>query len=112
MPRLTPATLDTLEAAHKKGIEVSGYIERADYERIYGVWDALPALIAAARLTVPEPISDRHKDGNWWLVWFPNGKQWYKARWDGAYQWWQVAQDTVIPYGATRALPIPEAPDA
>jgi len=140
MPRLTPADLDALEAAHKAATPICGakltshHIVSKGYEHlanlcrenmgpiamtykeesdvIAAAYTALPLLIAAARLTVPEVIGEKHRDGNWWMVWFPRGKQWYKARWDGAYQWWQVAQDAVMPYEATHALPMPGALDA
>ena len=103
--------LDALEAAHKKGVEVSGYVDGPDYERIHSVWDALPALIAEllelrAR-TTPEVIGEKHKDGNWWLVWSPLGNQWYKALWHNGH--WEMTGRLGLFNKATHALPLPPA---
>jgi hypothetical protein len=47
--------------------------------------DGAAALLAELRelrrLTSPEPIGDKHRDGNWWLVWEPLFEYWFKARW-------------------------------
>jgi len=74
--------------------------------------NALPALIAElrqlrARVT-PEPISDKHKDGNWWLIWEPGHEAWYKLRWrDNS---WQGSGFRF--FGTpTHTLPAPPAPE-
>lgn len=78
---------------------------------------ALPALIAElrelrARVT-PEPISDKHKDGNWWLVWDENIGAWCRARWDlGCGQWGEFEGYVWRERTPTHALPLPPAPEA
>ena len=79
---------------------------------IVSAHNALPALIAElrqlrARVT-PEPISDKHKDGNWWLIWEPGYEAWYKLRWrDNS---WQGSGFRF--FGTpTHALPVPPAPE-
>lgn len=105
--------LDALEAAHKKGVEVSGYVDGPDYERIHSVWDALPALIAEllelrAR-TTPEVIGEKHRDGNWWLVWEPGWEQWCKVRW--RYEGWHTGGGALFVGTPTHALPMPPEPE-
>ena len=74
--------------------------------------NALPALIAElrqlrARVT-PEPIGDKHKDGNWWMMWEPGYEQWLKLRW--RYEGWRYGDRPL--YGTpTHALPMPPAPE-
>ncbi len=77
------------------------------------VYSALPALIAELRelraRTTPEPIGEKHKDGNWWLSWDPWSKMWLKMRW--RYGRWQFNGRDFI--GASvHALPMPPAPEA
>ena len=57
----------------------------------------------------PEPISDKHKDGNWWLVWSPLGEQWYKALWHNGH--WEMTGRLGLFNKATHALPMPPAPE-
>ncbi len=74
---------------------------------------ALPALIAELRQlrarTAPEPIGEKHKDGNWWLCWEPGYKVWFKLRW--RCEGWQLAACNFIGT-PTHALPLPPAPEA
>lgn len=105
IPRLTPAELDALEAALKYYDETG--IDKVDY-------DALPALIAAARATVPEVIGEKHRDGKEWLVW--NGSDWLPAYW-AAEEWLWIYTETghKMRGTPTHALPLPpepEGPDA
>lgn len=107
--------LDALEAAHKKGVEVSGYVDGPDYERIHSVWDALPALIAEllelrAR-TTPEVIGEKHRDGNWWLVWEPFYERWVYAKWREQSEMWRRLDGGDVIGTPTHALPMPPAPE-
>jgi hypothetical protein len=153
MPRLTPAELDALEAAHKAatpgdvrllpnggagmdedptywgilggegyydgpgsgGFNLSGFIGEAEARRLVLSYNALPALLAAARLTVPEVIGEKHRDGNWWMVWEPDYEQWFKCRWMmGRWRISGTVSDRLYgtPTHALPMLPAPEAPDA
>ena len=73
--------------------------------------NALPALLAELRelraRTTPEPIGDKHKDGNWWLMWEPGYEQWLKLRW--RYEVWQYGGGMLLGT-PTHALPMPPAP--
>ena len=74
--------------------------------------NALPALIAELRhlraRTTPEPISEKHYDGNWWLCWEPGYQAWYKVRWQ--HERWHLSGGPL--YGTpTHALPMPAAPE-
>jgi len=60
------------------------------------------------RLTTPEPISDLHKDGNWWLVWEPGWEGWYKVRW--RHESWLLG-GVLFSGTPTHALPMPPAPE-
>jgi len=75
--------------------------------------NALPALLAEVRelrrLTTPEPISEKHRDGNWWLVWEPEYEHWYKARW--RHEVWDLGWQNLLGT-PTHALPLPEPPAA
>ena len=77
--------------------------------------NALPALIAElrelrARVT-PEPISEKHYDGNWWLVWDPGSEQWMKCRFE-CEQWNKSGTMREPFFGTpTHALPMPDAPE-
>lgn len=137
MPRLTPAELDALEAAHKAatpgewkiGLSKNGRWQvSANGMQVCWVWgttarpakelgaaicdahNALPALIAAARATVPEVIGEKHRDGNWWLVFDPELKTWVKCRWYGDL-FWLVYGGHRLQDPPTHALPMPEGPD-
>ncbi len=73
------------------------------------------ALLAAARLTVPEEIGEKHRDGNWWMVWAPDYEQWFKCRWMmGSWRISGTVSDRLYgtPTHALPMLPAPEAPDA
>jgi hypothetical protein len=61
------------------------------------------------RLTTPEPISDLHKDGNWWLVWAPGAEQWMKCRWMGEYWGKSGTMREQLFDDPTHALPLPGA---
>ncbi len=80
------------------------------------VHNALPALLAEVRelrrLTTPEPISEKHRDGNWWLVWAPGAEHWFKVRWRSAYGDWQKsgATDRLL-NTPTHAVPLPGRPE-
>jgi hypothetical protein len=141
MPRLTPATLDALEAALAKATP-GEWIEHndevctddaivgnivcqspdSDCEKSLEFWAAnchlialahnhLPALIAAARATVPEPIGKKHRDGNWWLVWEAGFEQWLKCRWRE--HAWRMSGTINTPLNGipTHAKPMPPAPE-
>lgn len=87
----------------------------ANAEAIALAHNALPALIAELRelraRTTPEPIGDKHKDGNWWLVWNPGSEQWMKCRYEG--YGWILSNSVMAPlFGTpTHALPMPPAPE-
>lgn len=74
--------------------------------------NALPALIAELRQlrarTTPEPISEKHQDGNWWLVWEPGWEGWFKVRW--RIVGWQMGGGLFLGI-PTHALPMPPAPE-
>ncbi len=74
--------------------------------------NALPALIAELRelraRTTPQPIGDKHRDGNWWLMWEPGYETWFKLRW--RYEGWQLSDRNLIGT-PTHALPMPPAPE-
>lgn len=77
------------------------------------VYSVLPALIAELRelraLTTPEPISEKHKDGNWWLYWDPFTEVWHKMRW--RYGGWQLNGRNFIGDPA-HVIPMPPEPEA
>ena len=78
--------------------------------------NALPALIAELRelraRTTPEPISDKHRDGNWWLVWVPGFEHWLKCRFRHD-QWMLSGPATAgLCDAPTHAIPMPPAPEA
>jgi hypothetical protein len=147
MPRLTPATLEALEAALAKATpgeweSVSGGDDEdwrtslrvagakyaitstppafygttiakqrvADFRLIALAHNALPALIAAASLTVPEEISEKHRDGNWWQIYSQTDGQWVYARWRDHLKAWRRMGDGDIVYNPTHAMPMPEHP--
>ena len=106
MKRLTDNELDFMEAAVKFYDETG--VDEVDF-------DALPALLAELRdlrrLTTPEPISDKHRDGNWWLVWAPGAEQWMKCRWLGEYWGKSGTMREQLFDDPTHALPLPERPE-
>jgi len=133
MQKLTPATLDALEAARKAATPGEWSVEDADVHgrrvlqkserhRMFPIrgedavaialaHNALPALIAAARATVPEVIGERHRDGNWWLVFDGERKRWVQAYWMQSWGFWRIAGGNSIKPDPTHALPIPPAPE-
>ena len=98
MPRLTPATLDALERA-------LDYDEQGNHTLDY--YDA-EALIAAARLTVPEVIGDRHRDGQRWQLFFPRVYGWDVGYWQNG-RWW--VHEHPSGYTPTHAKPLGPAPE-
>jgi hypothetical protein len=64
------------------------------------------------RLTTPEPISEKHRDGNWWLVWEPGAEGWFKCRWRPVGDWQKSGTTQHLPGAPTHALPLPGRPDA
>ena len=85
----------------------------ANAEAMVAAHNALPALLAELRelrrLTTPEPISDLHKDGNWWLVWEPGAEGWFKCRWRPVGDWQKSGTTQHLPGTPTHALPLPAA---
>jgi hypothetical protein len=119
MERLTDNDLDALEAALAKAtpgrFRVADGVseqEAADLRAIVAGMNALPALIAAARTTVPEVISEKHRDGNWWLVWEPGAEGWFKCRWRPVGDWQKSGTTEHLHGTPTHALPLPGMPDA
>lgn len=138
MKRLTNNELDALEAALAKAKPISYgkliYIVSRGYEHlanlcggdmgpitmtyrdesdaIAAAYNALPALLAELRelrrLTTPEPITEKHRDGNWWLMWEPQYKHWFKARW--RHEVWDLGWQSLRGVPA-HALPLPPAPE-
>jgi hypothetical protein len=88
----------------------------ANAEAIAAAHNALPALLAEVRelrrLTTPEPISEKHRDGNWWLVWEPGAEGWFKCRWRPVGDWQKSGTTQHLPGAPTHALPLPGRPDA
>ena len=81
---------------------------------VYG-HNALPALIAELRelraRTTPEPIREKHRDGNWWLVWVPGFEHWLKCRFRHD-QWMLSGPATAgLCDAPTHAVPMPPAPE-
>ena len=100
--------LEALEAA------LARYNEGAifHYSLFEAAYAALPALIAELRelraLTTPEPIREKHRDGNWWMVWAPGAESWFKCRWRSEFGDWQKGGTTEhLMSSATHALPMP-----
>jgi len=123
MQRLTNNELDALEAALAKAtpgrfVVADGATgrEAADVQAIVAGMNALPALLAEVRefrrLTTPEPISEKHRDGNWWLVWVPRAEHWFKCRWRASFGDWQKSGTTERLYRTpAHALPLPGRPE-
>ena len=120
--------LDALEAAlgkstpgewgeHMKLYNRDGFrLVQEDMDCIVSAHNALPALIAELRQlrarTTPEPIGEKHKDGNWWMVWDENIGAWCKARWVLGCGQWDLEGYVWFERTPTHALPLPLAPEA
>ena len=101
------------DGAGTGGFCLTGFIEKEHAERLVLSYNALPALIAELRelraRTTPEPIGDKHKDGNSWLMWEPGYEQWLKLRW--RYEGWRYGGGQLLGT-PTHALPMPVEPEA
>ena len=119
--------LDAPEEAHKKstpgewGEHMKLYnrdgfrLVQEDMDCIIAAHNALPALIAELRelraRTTPEPIREKHRDGNWWLVWVPGFEHWLKCRFRHD-QWMLSGPATAgLCDAPTHAVPMPPAPE-
>jgi hypothetical protein len=135
MQKLTPADLDAIEAAHKAATEgdwaeclsslvvqdgvhiieelaqFSGDNKRKNVRLAWMAHNALPALIAAARATVPEPIGEKHRDGGPWQVWEPFYSRWVYAKWREQSEMWRRLDGGDVIGTPTHALPLPPAPE-
>jgi hypothetical protein len=60
------------------------------------------------QLNTPEPIGDKHRDGQPWLAYFPCLRGWDISYWQNG-SWW--VDRHLTHYGPTHALPLPEAPE-
>lgn len=90
------------------GFCLTGFIDKDHAERLVASYNALPALLAEVRelrrLITPEPIGEKHKDGQEWLAYFIFYR-WEKSYWQNG-SWWVDGYRT--PYDPTHALPLPE----
>jgi hypothetical protein len=97
------------------GFRLTGFISAADSRLIALAHNALPALLAELRelrrLTTPEPIGEKHRDKNWWLVWAPGAEQWMKCRWLGEYWGKSGTMREQLFDDPTHALPLPGRPE-
>jgi len=110
MQRLTNNELDALEAAQRLDAGHTKWGRTyTSLDDVYSAYDALPALVAAARQTVPEVIGEKHRDGNWWLVWGGDMDKWVIAHHDELM--WQWYRDCGLSVNPTHALPMPPAPE-
>jgi hypothetical protein len=104
------------DGAGTGGFCLTGFIEKEHVERLVLSYNALPALIAELRelraRTTPEVIGDKHRDGNWWMVWHENIGAWCKARWDLGCGQWDFEGYVWFERTPTHALPLPPAPEA
>jgi hypothetical protein len=90
--------------------------DAANAHAIVAAHNALPALLdeleALRARTTPEPIGEKHRDRNWWMVWEPGAQQWMKCRF-AREEWIKSGTMREPLFGTpTHALPMPEAPDA
>jgi hypothetical protein len=60
--------------------------------------------------TIPERISEKHRDGNWWLVWEPFCERWVQAAWRKRSEMWVRLDDGYV-VAPTYALLMPPAPE-
>jgi hypothetical protein len=76
--------------------------------------NALPGLLteleALRTRTTPEHIGDKHRDGNWWLVWEPFCERWVQAAWRKRSEMWVRLDDGYV-VAPTHALLMPPAPE-
>lgn len=83
---------------------------------IVAAHNALPALIAELRelraRTTPEVIGEKHRDGNWWMVWDKWAETWRKAKWSFGMECWVNATGQQLVGFTTHALPMPPATEA
>jgi hypothetical protein len=90
-------------------------MERLTSRYLEALETALPALLAEVRelrrLTTPEPISDKHRDGNWWLVWEPGAEGWFKVRWRPVGDWQKSGTTQHLSGTPTHALPLRGSPE-
>jgi len=97
------------------GFRLTGFISPHDASLIALAHYALPVLLAEVRelrrLTTPEPISEKHRDGNWWLVWEPGAEGWFKCRWRPVGDWQKSGTTQHLPGTPTHALPLPGRPE-
>jgi hypothetical protein len=117
MQRLTNNELDALEAAQRLDAGHTKWGRTyTSLQDVYSAYDALPALLEEVRelrrLTTPEPISEKHRDGNWWLLWEPGAEGWFKCRWRPAGDWQKSGTTEHLHGTPTHALPLPGRPDA
>jgi len=118
MQRLTDSELEALEAAVKASpgrfVVADGATGREadEVQAIAAGMNALPALLAEVRelrrLTTPEPIGEKHRDGRRWLAAFPDLQGWEGAYWHQG-SWWINCYRT--PYTPTHAVPLPGRPE-
>lgn len=109
--------LDALEAALAKATPGAAQFRVTPPGKVWDTATALlvlPALIAElrqlrARIT-PEVIGEKHRDGNWWLVWGGDMDKWVIAHHDELM--WQWYRDCGLSVNPTHALPLPPAPEA
>jgi len=95
----------------KTGFRLTGFISAADSRLIALAHNALPTLLAAARLTVPEPIGEKHRDGGPWQVWEPFYERWVYAKWREQSEMWRRLDGGDVIGTPTHALPMPPAPE-
>ncbi len=57
----------------------------------------------------PEPVSAKHRDGNWWLVW--GDDRWLKCRWNRQWRNWEHSSGNRLSATPIYALPMPPAPE-
>lgn len=83
---------------------------RVRYLELSAEMDRLKAENAVLRARVtPEVIAEKHRDGNWWLLWSPDWEAWIKGRWSLGD--WRYVTGPITFGGPTHALPLPPAPE-
>jgi hypothetical protein len=97
------------------GFRLTGFISSHDASLIALAYYALPALLAELRdlrrLTTPEPISEKHRDGNWWLVWERDYDGWREGIWHKSDKHWVNVYGSPAFGAPTHALPLPGRPE-